>query len=229
MGKRTNKTGQKYQRRAAFDLRKYHTIFLQIGLLITLMIFIGVTKIQINPSGEAEYEVSEREIVQMEEIIQTRQEQVVPPPPRPQVPVAVPNDEIIEDVEITINADFSYSDDFMAPPPPPPSEADEEEPDFFIAVEQMPELIGGLQSIQQRIVYPEMARKAGIEGRVIVQFIIDEKGNVENPVVVRGIGGGCDQEAVRVIRESNFKPGMQRGRAVRVQYSIPVSFVLSSN
>lgn len=225
MEKQTGKTGQKYQRRPTFDLRKYHTIFLQVGLIITLLIFIGVTKIQINPSGEAEYEVIVQEIVQMEEIIQTRQEPAVPPPPRPQVPVAVPNDEIIEDIEITINADFSYSDQFMAPPPPP-TEIEDEEPDFFIAVEQMPELIGGLQSIQQRIVYPEMARRAGIEGRVIVQFIINERGEVENPVVVRSIGGGCDEEAVRVIREANYKPGMQRGRPVRVQYSIPVSFVL---
>ncbi|REL24317.1 TonB family protein [Rhodohalobacter sp. SW132] len=101
--------------------------------------------------------------------------------------------------------------------------------DFFVVVEEMPELIGGLASIQQDIRYPEMARRAGIEGRVYIQFIVNEEGDVENPQVIRGIGGGADEEALRAVQHAKFKPGIQRGRPVRVQYSLPVVFRLQQN
>src|SRR5690625_6619733 len=93
----------------------------------------------------------------MEEIIQTRQIETPPPPPRQPVPVEVPNDQIIEDVTIDIGElDLGGSLD-MPPPPPPPAEEEPEE-DFFVVVEQMPELIGGLGELQSKIRYPEMAR-----------------------------------------------------------------------
>ncbi|TVQ67769.1 MAG: TonB family protein [Balneolaceae bacterium] len=104
----------------------------------------------------------------------------------------------------------------------------EEEQDFFSVVEQMPELIGGLAQLQREIRYPEMARRAGIEGRVFVQFIVNEEGEVEHPRVVRGIGGGADEEALRVVRQARFTPGFQRGRPVRVQYALPIFFRLAN-
>jgi TonB family protein len=102
----------------------------------------------------------------------------------------------------------------------------DEAQDFFVVVEEMPELIGGLRSIQQEIRYPEMARRAGIEGRVYVQFIINEEGYVEHPRVIRGIGGGADEEALRVVNLARFEPGKQRGQPVRVQYALPIHFQL---
>ncbi|MFN1835177.1 TonB family protein [Balneola sp. MJW-20] len=101
------------------------------------------------------------------------------------------------------------------------------EEDFFVVVEEMPKLIGGIKSISSKIQYPESARRAGIEGRVIVQFIVNKNGDVEDAEVVRGIGGGADEEALRVIRDAKFEPGVQRGRPVRVQFSMPVVFKLS--
>ncbi|WP_069130888.1 TonB family protein [Rhodohalobacter halophilus] len=101
--------------------------------------------------------------------------------------------------------------------------------DFFVIVEEMPELIGGLGELQQKIRYPEMARRAGIEGRVYVQFIVNENGNVVDPQIIRGIGGGADEEALRVVSQAEFKPGMQRGRPVRVQYSLPIFFRLAND
>jgi len=98
--------------------------------------------------------------------------------------------------------------------------------DYYVVVEEMPELIGGLASIQQHITYPEMARRAGIEGRVYVQFTVNEEGDVEDPRVIRGIGGGADEAALEAVKHAKFKPGMQRGRPVRVQYSLPVVFRL---
>lgn len=215
------------QRRPEVDLRKYYILFFQTGLIITLLIFIGLTKIKITGSEHQEIAFSEQEIVEMEEIIQTRQEPQVPPPPRPPVPVQVPNDVIIEDIDIMIDAELNFRSDTYLPPPPPQSHDEEPDPeeDFFIAVEQMPELIGGLESIQQKIKYPELAMRANIQGRVYLRFIINERGEVEEPVVVRGIGGGCDEEALRVIKQAKFTPGLQRGRPVRVQYAIPITFV----
>ena len=96
-----------------------------------------------------------------------------------------------------------------------------------MVVEQMPELMGGLESLHQHIEYPEKARQAGIEGLVMVQFIINKHGEVENPQVIRGIGGGCDEEALRVVKEyAEFTPGKQRGEPVRVQYTLPIRFKL---
>lgn len=117
----------------------------------------------------------------------------------------------------------------ISTPPPPPTHPDHSEEDFYVVVEEMPELIGGLAQLQQKIKYPEEARRAGIEGRVYVQFIINEQGDVEKPRVIRGIGGGANEEALRVIREAKFQPGMQRGKPVRVQYSIPFFFSLDGS
>ena len=209
------------------DLRKFYTIHKQIGLILTLLLFIGLVKIELKPNGSQEIVFDEREEVMMEEIIQTRQTPAIPPPPRPPVPVAVPNHEIIEDIDLNIDAELDFSAQINLPPPPPAAvEEEEDEEDFFVVVEQMPELIGGLASLQSQIRYPEMARQARIQGRVIVQFIVNERGEVENPQVIRGIGGGADEEALRVVKNAKFTPGLQRGRPVRVQYSMPIHFQL---
>lgn len=209
------------------DLRNYHTIFLELGLLFTLVLFIVAVRMDLTSLAPEEVTLDEQEIVEMEEIIQTRQIETPPPPPRPPVPVEVPNDEILEDVEIDIGGDLDLGGQLSMPPPPPPREEEPEE-DFFVVVEEMPELIGGLGELQRQIKYPEMARRAGIEGRVFIQFIVNERGEVENPIVMRGIGGGADEEALRVVSEAKFTPGMQRGRPVRVQYSLPIYFRLQN-
>lgn len=207
------------------DLRRYYTVILELGLLLTLVIFLVAVKVEFRGEPPTEIVLNEQEIVEMEEVIQTRQIETPPPPPRPPVPVEVPNDEIIEEIDINIDADLSLDGPLNLPPPPPP--ADDEE-DFFTVVENMPELIGGLAGLQSRITYPEMARKAGIEGRVFLQFIVNERGEVENPRVIRGIGGGCDEEALKAIKNAKFRPGLQRGRPVRVQYNLPVVFKLQN-
>lgn len=209
------------------DLRNFHTVFLELGLLVTLIIFILAVRMDLTSVGPEDIVMDEQEIVEMEEIIQTRQLETPPPPPRPPVPVEVPNDEIVEDVDIDIGGDLDLGGQLSMPPPPPPREEDDAD-DFFVVVEEMPELIGGLGELQKKIRYPEMARRAGIEGRVFIQFIVNERGEVENPQVMRGIGGGADEEALRVVSQAKFTPGMQRGRPVRVQYSLPIYFRLQN-
>lgn len=212
------------------NLEKYYRIFLEVGLIISLLIFLGLTKIPLNNTGDQKLTLNKQEeIVQMEEVERTKQKERPPAPPRPTSPVEVPNDEIIEDEVLNIDAEVDLKEQLELPPAPPSTgeeEGQEPEEDFFVAVEEMPELIGGLKSIQEKIKYPQQARAAGIEGRVIVQFIVNAKGEVENPRIIRGIGGGCDKEALRVIKHAKFEPGLQRGKAVRVQYSLPIVFML---
>ena len=214
-----------HRKRPQADLRKYYTVFLQLGLIAVLLVFIAGAKLNFDAPGREADLTGEQEVVEIKEIPKTKQIKKPPPPPRPPVPVVVPDDEVVEDPILNINAEIDFDDPLQMPPPP--GDGDEEE-DFFVVVEQMPELIGGLAALQKKIRYPEMARKAGIEGRVIVQFIVNENGEVENPRVVRGIGGGCDEEALRAVSHSLFEPGRQRGKAVRVQFSLPVIFVLKN-
>lgn len=122
-----------------------------------------------------------------------------------------------------------------APPAEVIEEVVEPEPaptEIFKVVEQQPEFNGGvaalLKYLAENIKYPAIARENNIEGKVIVQFVVDEKGDVSQAKVVRGIGGGCDKEALRVVETMSgmWKPGKQRGRAVKVWFTLPVNFQL---
>ncbi len=96
----------------------------------------------------------------------------------------------------------------------------------YIVAETMPSLIGGLSGLQSNLVYPQEAIDQGIEGRVTVQFIVNKKGNVLEPRIIRGIGGGADEAAIEAVTMSKFSPGMQNGKPVCVQYSLPIVFRL---
>ena len=107
---------------------------------------------------------------------------------------------------------------------PPKEEKEVEEPVYFVAVEEMPEPIGGLKSIQSKITYPDLARKAGIEGKVFILAYVDENGNVTKAEVVKGIGLGCDEAALDAVLSTKFKPGKQRGKPIKVKITIPITF-----
>jgi protein TonB len=96
----------------------------------------------------------------------------------------------------------------------------------------MPAFPGGdearIRYLNENIKYPQMARESGIQGRVFVTFVVEKDGNVTDVRVLRGIGGGCDEEAVRVIKNMpSWNPGKQRGKAVRVQFNMPILFKLN--
>ncbi|NNE48456.1 MAG: TonB family protein [Rhodothermales bacterium] len=209
------------------NLRRRYPMFVQVGLVASLMLLILAFNIDLRNDESFEIVMPEQEVVQMEEIVQTKIIQKPPPPPRPPVPVEVPDDEILEDDELDLDASLDIDEVMdLPPPPPPPADEEEPEPEIFVIVETMPELIGGLQSVQKMISYPPIAKKAGVEGRVIVQFVVNEQGNVVDPVVVRGIGAGCDDEAIRAVSQAKFKPGKQRGKPVKVKMSLPITFKL---
>ncbi len=213
-------------------LKKYYSLLLEIGLIVSLVLAIVAFKVRLQPQNTDKDLTEEQETVNIEDVVRTKHQKEPPTPPRPQVPQEVPNDEVVEEGNININAELNMDQKLDIPAPPDNKGSDTangNEEQVFVIVEQPPELIGGLQDLQQKIEYPEMARKAGIEGRVHLQFIINKNGEVENPTVVRGIGGGCDKEALRVIKQAEFKPGRQRGRPVRVRYSMPIVFKLDKS
>lgn len=101
--------------------------------------------------------------------------------------------------------------------------------DYFVSVEKMPEPIGGIKAIQENIRYPEIAKRAGIEGRVFVKAYIDSTGTVAKTELIRGIGAGCDEAAMEAVKKVKFKPGVQRGKPVNTQVTVPILFKLDSS
>lgn len=158
-----------------------------------------------------------------------------PPPPKIQLPEVVEVDddiEIEEEIEVELDVEVTEKtviEDIVFSDAPPAEEVVEE---VFTIVEDQPEFPGGMAAfykfIGDNMQYPSQARRMGIEGRVYVQFVVDKDGTVTDVTAVKGIGAGCDEEAVRVLKTApKFKPGKQRGRPVKVRMVLPIIFKLS--
>lgn len=209
------------------DLRNEYGMWVEVGMVVALALLVVAFRVSWQPQQEFQVQLEEQEVVEMEEIQQTKQEQKPPPPPKPPVPVEVPDNQTIEqqDVDFSASLDLNESLDTSQGPPEPPKEEEEEEEEIFVVVEQQPDC-GGVQALQQEVTYPEFAKKAGIEGRVFVQFVVDESGNVTNPKVTRGVHKLLNEAALDAVKKLSCKPGKQRGSAVKVRMSLPVTFRL---
>ena len=213
------------------DLRNRYPVFFEFGLALSLGLVLFFFTIPIETTSTLDIVETQQEIVLVEEVEQTRQIEK-PPPPKPPAPVEVANETVTQEIDLDFDMDLDLNETVSTPslPPPPPAPepeaAPEPEPDIFVIVEQPPTLIGGLAALQARLKYPEVARLAGLEGTVFVQFVVDQSGNVTDPVCVRDPGGGMCDEALRVARLSKFEPGRQRGKPVKVRFSLPVKFRL---
>lgn len=214
------------------DLENKKVIFIQIGLIVALGVIL--LAFEWKTYEKKEVEVFEREDVELvqEEIIQTKQEVKPPPPPPPkqvtQIEIVEDDVEIEDEIEIDVEADMETEVEEYVPVF---EEEEVEEAEIFTVVESMPEFPGGqtslFQYLQKNIEYPEIAKESGIQGRVFVTFVVEKDGSVTDVRVLRGIGGGCDEEAVRVVKSMpKWNPGKQRGKPVRVQFNLPVKFTL---
>ncbi|MEP0549027.1 MAG: energy transducer TonB [Rhodothermales bacterium] len=219
---------------ASADLRRRYPLFFEIGLATSLGLAVILFTVPFETSDDFVIVEQQQEVVHVEDIEQTQQLEKPPPPPQAPAPIEVSNEAMVEEIALDFDMDLDLSETVTSapvPPPPPPdapAPAPEPEPEIeiFVIVENPPELIGGIQGVQDRLQYPEVARLAGLEGTVFVQFIVDERGNVVDPMCIRDPGGGTCDEALRVIRDAKFKPGRQRGKAVKVRFSLPVKFRL---
>jgi len=207
------------------DLRAKYKTTLEICIIIALAVMIVAFKFF--PKLQESEVVLEgpQELFTVEDIQQTKQENRPPPPPKPPIPIEAPSEDVLEDIEIE-DTEIDLNANMEAPPPPPKEEKVDEEPTYFVAVEEMPEPIGGIKGIQDKIIYPEIAKRAGVEGKVYVLAFVDEKGKVTKAQVIKGIGAGCDEAALDAVLKTKFKPGKQRGKPVKVQVSIPIIFKL---
>lgn len=213
-------------------LRDQYYLHLEIGLLLSLVALILAFQADFSTEESFRVQMEEQETVDMKQVQQTQQQEEPPPPPQPPTPVEVPNNQVIKQENMNFDASLDLDESLdTRQQPTTPSEEDEEETEevedeIFVAVEESPELIGGMASLQEDVEYPKFAKKAGVQGRVIVQFVVDKEGNVQDPTVIRGVHDLLNKEAVRVVRNQKFKPGRQRGQPVKVQMSLPVTFKL---
>ena len=209
------------------SLEKKKGLFFQIGLVVTLVIVLGAfewksyEKVDYN-LGQLNLDDLEEEIIPI-----TRQEITPPPPPPPPPEVIVIVEDIVEIVD-EAKIETTESDEKVAV-----IEIEEEsDEEFFMVVENMPEFPGGdaglMKYIQKNVKYPPIAKEYNITGKVYVSFIVDKSGSVTDVKIVRGVDKSLDAEAVRVVKSlPKYKPGKQRGKAVRVMFTIPINFTLN--
>ena len=209
------------------SLENKKSLFFQIGLVITLLVIFGA--FEWKSYDKVSYDLGQLNLDDLEEEIIPITEQKIkpppPPPPPPEVIEIVENDVVIEDE--LIMEDTESDEDVMV-------EFVEEESDdeFFMVVEDMPAFPGGdlglMKFIQRNVKYPPIAKEYNIEGKVYISFIVDKSGSVTNVKIVRGVDKNLDAEAVRVVKLlPKYKPGKQRGKPVRVMFTIPINFTLS--
>ncbi|MGD9327781.1 MAG: TonB family protein [Cyclobacteriaceae bacterium] len=214
------------------DLNKKTGLFLNIGLVVSLLLVITAFEWRFYDDGELMDlgQVSD-EFEDVMEIPPT--EQPPPPPPKIQQPeiIEVPDEEEIEE-EIEVDLDVEITEETVVEDivfdEPVEEEVAEE---IFTIVEDQPTPKGGMAAfyeyVGKKLKYPAQARRMGIEGKVFVEFVVDKDGTITNVQTIKGIGAGCDEEAKRVIEASpKWNPGKQRGRPVKVRMILPITFKL---
>ena len=218
------------------DLEKRRGLYLEIGLVVALVAALVAFNVK-SYDREVKDAIEREAVLEEEEIIIQTDIQELPPPPPPEVPEVTTVLEVVaDDKEITnelvVNAEVTDdTKNIEITPVVIEEEEDETETQIFTVVENDPEFPGGMDALYkylaQNIKYPQLARDNGITGKVYVTFVVEKDGSIANPKVLRDIGGGCGQEAIRVVKSMpKWTPGKQRGKAVRVQFNLPVNFSL---
>ena len=218
------------------DLENRRGLYLEIGLVLTLVAALVAFNIKSYDKEEKEQFVREASEEQEEIIIQTQQDELPPPPP-PEAPEVTTEFEVVEDdaeikTELVVNAEVTDdTKNIEITPVKIEEEEEEEDVQIFTVVENDPEFPGGMEALykylRSNIKYPQLARDNNITGKVYVTFVVEKDGSIANPRVLKDIGGGCGAEAIRVVKSMpKWTPGKQRGKAVRVQFNLPVSFNL---
>lgn len=197
-------------------LKKRYEIVVRVTALIGISLVISNFLLFPRFGNNIEFENVEQVIIENIDIPQTQQIDNTPPPARPSIPVPSDDEDIAEDLTLD-ELDFDDFSNLDAPPPPPSGPKV-----VFIPYDDPPVAISPI-----RPVYPEIAQEAGIEGVVIVQAFIDEKGRVKETLILKGVPNtGLDEAAMEAIKKTRFRPAKQRERSVGVWISIPVNFRL---
>ncbi|HEY5593409.1 MAG TPA: energy transducer TonB [Paludibacter sp.] len=219
------------------SLEDKKVFFLLIGFVMVLsMVYIGL---EWTKSEVTVYDIANNDFLVEDEldVIQTNQDQTPPPPPPPAPEVVevlnvVDNSKETSTIEINTEDDKNKIVDVIAAPIAAPV-AEEEDQVIFQVVETMPSFPGGdaelFKFLSSGVKYPVIAQENGIQGRVICQFVVNKDGSIVDVEVVRSVDASLDKEAIRVIKSMpKWSPGKQRGKSVRVKYTLPVNFKLQN-
>ena len=219
------------------DLNNKRLLFTEIGMVIALLVVWGAFEYSSKEKAVSAFEDTNQEIIEDEMVPITEE---TPPPPPEQIKIPVLSDQIdIVDDDIKVDDNFLNLEDdanlgveIMDYVEAVEEEVVEEEAIPFQLVEDKPKFNGGDANefskwVNQRLVYPDIAKENGVQGRVMLQFTVNADGSVSNVKVLRGVDDALDKEAVRVVSSSpKWTPGKQRDRAVKVTYTFPVIFQL---
>jgi len=223
---------------ATADLENKRFLFFEIGCIISLVIVLLSFNLRSHEKMKSDL-FGGTSTNEQEEMVAITQQTPPPPPPAPpsstnilQI-VSNESEEPTQDLEVNAEADQDTPVEDFVPYQPPDIEEEETESEdiIFVVVESMPSFPGGDQAriryLQENLEYPNLARETGIQGTVYVTFVVEKDGQITGVRVLRGIGGGCDEEAVRVIQNMpRWIPGQQRNVPVRCQFNLPVRFIL---
>jgi protein TonB len=219
------------------NLENKKLLFTELGLIVSLAITFGAFEYTSKETKVSTLEDT-AEVVLEEEIIPITQETPPPPPAAPKIPILSDQIDIVDDeIELDDDMFMNLEDDAslgveIMDYVEVEEEVVEEEAIPFQLVEEKPSFQGGDANqfskwVNQRLVYPEIAKENGVQGRVTLQFTVEKDGTVTKVKVLRGVDPSLDKEAVRVVSQSpKWKPGKQRDRAVPVTYTFPVIFQL---
>ena len=216
------------------SLEKKKGLFFQIGLVIALLLTLGA--FEYKSYERINYDLGALNLDDLEEeIIPITKQEVKPPPPPPPPPeiIEIVEDEVEIEDEIEIEETETDEDDII-------EIEEEEDEEIFLVVESPPAFpclkfgrkdFCGYEALtkylQENITYPAIAKEYNIQGKVYVQFVVEKNGKVSNVKVVRGVDKNLDKEAVRVVKSfPDWKAGKQRGKAVRVYFTVPINFQL---
>lgn len=218
------------------DLEPRRGIFIQIGAVVALTVLLFA--FEMRQYDRVFIDLGTADLMEdlEETVLQTQQNEPPPPPPEQQQTtiLEIVEDDIEVDDDLTFDAEADVNTEMEEFIPIAEEEEESGEAEIFMVVEEQPSFPGGeearLKFLSENVAYPQMARESGIQGRVYVTFVVEPDGRITNVQVLRDIGGGCGSEAVRVVKMMpRWKPGKQRGKSVRVQFNMPVNFVLQSN
>ena len=212
-------------------------LFMEIGFFLALLVVYGAFEYSAKEKKERNLE-AENIVAEEEELIPITQDVPPPPPETPDIPVLSDNIDIVDDdlqvddTMLNLEDDADLGVEIKEYLEQVEEEVVEEEAIPFQLVETKPGFMGGDANafskwVNERLQYPEIAKENGIQGRVLLQFVVGADGSVSNVKVVRGVDPSLDKEAVRVVQSSpKWSPGKQRDRAVKVTYTFPVIFQL---
>ena len=220
------------------NLENKKGLFLEIGLVVALAIVLFAFEFKTYDKQE-EAAVLTEAVTEVEEmVIQTQQDE--PEPPKEEIELSTTEFEIVEN-DVTIEHEFDVNalntdvnGDIFIPAPEIKKEeevVDEGETTIFTVVEQQASFPGGLSELSkylaQNIKYPQQARETGTQGRVYLTFVVEKDGSITDIKILRDIGSGCGEEAIRVVKGMpKWTPAKQRGKVVRQQFNLPVNFTL---